>query len=184
MCFDSKSFISLTLLSVPISITLSYSYRLLVTHVGSVPNLTLQNVLHVPVFKYNLLSVHKLCYQFKCDVLFTPSGCILQDPLMRITQAFGEVREGLYLLQPISPRSKSIENVFSFQEGSNSISNSSHVSVPVSTNVVPNCRSLACKVGSCSLFNNEISVSYTLLLILIFFVLFVLKLDKLDCLFH
>jgi len=86
MCFDSQFFTSLTSLPVPLHITLPNSFRIIVTHTGSVPilpNLTLHNVLFVPVFRYNLLSVNKLCTQYTCDLLFTPSCCILQGHLMK-----------------------------------------------------------------------------------------------------
>ncbi|KAH0658603.1 hypothetical protein KY289_027351 [Solanum tuberosum] len=76
MCFDSQFFTSLTPLSVPLHITLTNSSRIIVTHNGCVPiipNLTLENVLHVPVYKYNLLYVNRLCTQYARDILFNPN---------------------------------------------------------------------------------------------------------------
>lgn len=112
------------------------------THAGSVPilpKLTLENMLHVPDFKYNLLSIHILCSQYNCNLLFTLSCCVLQDPLIRNTQVFGEIREGLYLLQPSGHKSNSLpEDVVSFKKGCNSISKSNSISFLVSINVIPN----------------------------------------------
>ncbi|KAG5569067.1 hypothetical protein H5410_058833, partial [Solanum commersonii] len=102
MCFDSSFFSSITPLPIPMIISLPNSFKVSVTHIGSVsllPNLMLNNVLHVPAFKYNLLSIHRLCHQVSCHILFTPTGCLLQDPLMKKQVAFGEVKEGLYLLK-------------------------------------------------------------------------------------
>ncbi|XP_060190856.1 uncharacterized protein LOC132620179 [Lycium barbarum] len=68
MCFDSSSLSSLIALPVPVNINLPNSFRITVTHTGSVPilhNLTLKNVLYVLDFKYNLLSVTRLCIQIK-----------------------------------------------------------------------------------------------------------------------
>lgn len=143
ICFDVKSFVSLVPLPVQIGSTLPNSCRIIVTHAGTVsilPKLTLLNVLHVPDFKYNLISVHKLCNQYQRDLSFTPSGCILPDPLMKNTQAFGKVEEGLYFLQPTRLKSKSFNNrnLVSFKKRSNSVSKSSSVSFLVSTNAIFN----------------------------------------------
>ena len=51
-----------------------------IAHIGSVqltPTLLLTNVLHVPEFQFNLLSVGKLCSQLDGRVIFTTSDCIL-----------------------------------------------------------------------------------------------------------
>uniref|UniRef100_M1DNA9 CCHC-type domain-containing protein n=1 Tax=Solanum tuberosum TaxID=4113 RepID=M1DNA9_SOLTU len=142
MCFDPNSFLSLTPLPVPLTLTLPNSFRIIVTHTGSVsvlPNLTLKNVLYVPVFKHNLISVHRLSSQIKYDVLFTPSGCVLQDPLMKSIQAFGEVNEGLYLLKSSNIRSQFVSNanVVSIPQGNSSIPSSGSVPFSFSANVVP-----------------------------------------------
>jgi len=119
MCFNSKSFLCLFPLPVPLNISLTYSFNIIVTHTGSVsilPSLTLHNVLHVPDFKYNLLSVNKLCIQLNCHVLFTSSGCLLQDHSMKKERVFGDVGDGLYLLQPTKIDSGSIRDVFQQEE--------------------------------------------------------------------
>ncbi|XP_019239751.1 PREDICTED: uncharacterized protein LOC109219732 [Nicotiana attenuata] len=89
-------------------------------------------------FKYNLLSVHRFCVQFKYDVLFTSVECVLQGLSMKSPQAFGEVREGLYLLEPSSIKSKGLfsNDVFSIPKGRNSISESVSFPSPVLVNTV------------------------------------------------
>lgn len=108
MCYDFNSFLFLTPLPVPLNIILPYSFKITVTQIGSVsiqPHLTLRDVLYVPDFRYNLLSIHKLCSQLHCTAFFNSCGCMLQAPFMRKAQAFGDVREGLYLLQQDNPQS-------------------------------------------------------------------------------
>lgn len=123
MCFDSKSFISLIPLSLPLHLSLPNSFKLNVTHAGSVrilPNLTIDNVLYVPEFTYNLLSVHKLANHLNCTVLFTPSACVLQGHSMKKEQVFGEVVDGLYFLQSPRMQSDSLKEAVSFEKGRNS----------------------------------------------------------------
>lgn len=102
MCFDSTFFKLLSSLTPPLTINLPNCQTILVTHIGTVSlfsNLVLENVLYVPSFKYNLMSVHKFCSQFSYT-LFTLNHCVLQGLLMRRSQVFGKVSEGLYLLKP------------------------------------------------------------------------------------
>nr|XP_018624441.2 uncharacterized protein LOC108944160 [Nicotiana tomentosiformis] len=58
---------------------------------------------------------------------------------MKSPQAFGEVREGLYILEPSSLKSKSLfnSNVSSIQKGRNSISESMSFSSLVHVNAIP-----------------------------------------------
>ncbi|XP_060211841.1 uncharacterized protein LOC132639411 [Lycium barbarum] len=104
MCFDSSSFSSLIAFPVSVKISLPNSFRINVTHTGSVPilhNLTLKN-----------------------------------DQSLRRVRAFGEVKEGLYLLHPKVSSVKSLSNdsVVSIQKGSDSNSLSSLSLNPVCAN--------------------------------------------------
>ncbi|KAG5587602.1 hypothetical protein H5410_048036 [Solanum commersonii] len=116
-CFsvtNSSRFRSLSSLTLPLTINLHNYQTILVTHIGTVSlfsNLILENVLYVPSFKYNLMSVHKFCSEFSCTLLFTLNHCVLQGLSMRRPQVFGEVSEGLYLLKP-----KVKEFVFNFSK--------------------------------------------------------------------
>jgi len=72
-----------------------------IVHIGSVqltPNLELSNVLHVPDFQFNLLSVSKLCEQITGRVIFTPTNCILQGPMLQEV-VLGRASNGLYHVQ-------------------------------------------------------------------------------------
>ncbi|XP_059277659.1 uncharacterized protein LOC132031763 [Lycium ferocissimum] len=139
MCFNSESFLSLSLLKIPLTINLPNCQTIQVTHVGIVsilPNFTLKNLLYVPSFKYNLMSIHRLCTQFVCNLFFTPTDCIMRRPLIRKGQIFGKAKEGLYLFQPNpkpTPKESSSSHNFS-----NSVSSPSNVvsSLPNSISVV------------------------------------------------
>ncbi|XP_060216995.1 uncharacterized protein LOC132644418 [Lycium barbarum] len=138
MCYNSHSFSSLISLPAHMHISLPNSFKICVTHTGSVPilpNLTLNNVLHVLDFKYNLLSVNRLCIQIDSIIYFTTIKCLLQDHSLKKVEVFGEVKEGLYLLQPRVSSPKSSQNVFNFQEGRNSSHVPSSLS-PVCANTV------------------------------------------------
>ena len=57
--------------------------------------LVLQDVLYVPVFKYNLLSIPKLTKDSNCIVIFHPKFCIIQDyDTMRILGIGREYKQG------------------------------------------------------------------------------------------
>lgn len=54
----------------------------LVTHIGYVhlsKEVQLQNVLYIPLFKYNLISVGQLLEESKVSIIFQPNFCYLQD---------------------------------------------------------------------------------------------------------
>lgn len=71
----------------------------LVTHSGScmIPDGgALVNVLVVPEFKHDLLSVSQLTRQLKCSVHFFPEFCIFQDLFNGKVKGIGKEFEGLY----------------------------------------------------------------------------------------
>lgn len=72
-----------------------------ITHVGDVRlkcGLILHNVLVVPQFQHNLLSIHKLAKDNKCDVKFTPLTCEILKADTKEVQATGHIYSGLYYL--------------------------------------------------------------------------------------
>jgi len=72
-----------------------------VQHIGNVPlnaEITLQNVLHVPDFQFNLLSASKLAKHLSSSVIFTPYSCYIQDPLKNKQVVLGKEQGGLYLV--------------------------------------------------------------------------------------
>ncbi|XP_019231650.1 PREDICTED: uncharacterized protein LOC109212458 [Nicotiana attenuata] len=66
---------------------------------ANLAGMKLSNVLHVPDFNHNLLSVSQFVSDMNYDLLFTKAGCILQAPLMRKEPLFGETTAGLYVLK-------------------------------------------------------------------------------------
>lgn len=73
-----------------------------ISHIGDVilPNgLKLLDVLYVPLFTHNLLSIHKLAKDAQCDVLFQPSQCVVINSKTKKVIAKGVLKEGLYYLQ-------------------------------------------------------------------------------------
>lgn len=63
------------------------------------PNgICLKVVLFVPQFHYNLVSIHKLICDLKCDVIFKANTCYIHGPL-RKHLLLGKIISGLYYLQ-------------------------------------------------------------------------------------
>ena len=72
-----------------------------VTHIGTVvlsPSLTLTNVLCVPSFSFNLLSVSTLTLSQPYCLVFLSTYCFIQDLLPWKTIGVGKAVDGLYLL--------------------------------------------------------------------------------------
>ncbi|KAK9061911.1 hypothetical protein SSX86_019095 [Deinandra increscens subsp. villosa] len=101
MCHDIHLFSDIHLLHKPVSIGLPNGQVIKVTHTGTViinSNLSLFNVLHIPQFTHNLLSVPKLCESTKGILLFTHNSCLFQAPSLKRPLVLGELVHGLYLL--------------------------------------------------------------------------------------
>ena len=68
------------------TITVPDGKKVAIKHTGTVKlndNVILDNVLHVPDFHFNLISIHRLCESLKVAVQFTPTECIIQgQPLI------------------------------------------------------------------------------------------------------
>ncbi|KAJ8431076.1 hypothetical protein Cgig2_033684 [Carnegiea gigantea] len=81
-------------------ITMPNGKQVQVKHIGIVVlgiALTLQNVLHVPEFQFNLLSASKLAKQLCSSIVFTPTSCYIQDHLKSNLLELGKETGGLYL---------------------------------------------------------------------------------------
>lgn len=89
-------------------ITMPNGKKVQIEHIGKVvlgTSLTLQDVLHVPEFQFNLLSASKLAKHLSTSIVFTPTSCYIQDPLKNNRVAFGEENGGLYLVKPFTATS-------------------------------------------------------------------------------
>jgi len=73
----------------------------------------LQDVLYVPVFKYNLLSIPKLTRDSNCVVIFHPKFCIIQDYVNNKILEIGGEHGGLYYLkgQPLNGVDSRMETI-------------------------------------------------------------------------
>jgi hypothetical protein len=72
-----------------------------ITSIGNLPlnsTVTLKNVLGVPTFKVDLMSVSRITKDLNCSVTFFPYWCILQDLRTKTTIGLGKQRDGLYYL--------------------------------------------------------------------------------------
>ena len=70
-----------------------------VSHTGNIslsPNLQLNNVLCVPSFNLNLMSISKLTNNLNCYVTFYPDSCVMQDLATGKMIGSGEQFGGLY----------------------------------------------------------------------------------------
>lgn len=70
-------------------------------HVKLNKQLVLDQVLGIPNFNFNLLSVSKLTKDLNCVLTFWPTFCVIQDLPSRRPIGVGRVRDGLYYLEPI-----------------------------------------------------------------------------------
>ncbi|KAK9664005.1 hypothetical protein RND81_14G013000 [Saponaria officinalis] len=88
------------------------------------PQITLHNVLFVPSFKFNLLSMAKLCRQLNSIILFTPDLCCLQGSSMKMPVVLGNNSRDLYIHQQSyvpAHSSTSLHNVFPSAVCNNSV---------------------------------------------------------------
>ncbi len=85
-----------------VNVTLPNGISVLVTHIGTIkltPTLELTNVLCVPSFDFNLISISKLTSSLHCCVFFLSNLCFIQDLLLWRMIGLGKQRDGLYILQ-------------------------------------------------------------------------------------
>ena len=89
----------------PCFITMPNGKTASITHSGSIylrNEIKLHNVLYIPSFQYNLLSVSRLVNQFTATLTFTPTSCVLQAPTIQKKLLLGKEHKGLYLLHKVS----------------------------------------------------------------------------------
>ena len=89
--------------------------KVVVTHIGTIQitsTLILENVLCVPSFSFNLISISKLTKCLSCCFVFLSKFCFIQYLSCWKTIGVGKLFNNLYLLQ-VSPDCKSISGVSS-----------------------------------------------------------------------
>ena len=85
----------------PNIITIADGKHVTVEHIGTVlfdNGIKLQNVLHVPGLKFNLISTHRLCRDLNCEIVFTHDKCIIQGPTLSQSVVLGKLVSGLYAI--------------------------------------------------------------------------------------
>ena len=90
--------------SAQISVRLPNGDMVKVTHIGTVQvsaTLILENVLCIPSFSFNLISISKLTQNPSCCCIFLSHYCFLQDLLHWKMTGLGKRHGGLYTLQCI-----------------------------------------------------------------------------------
>ncbi|XP_019224860.1 PREDICTED: uncharacterized protein LOC109206491 [Nicotiana attenuata] len=88
-------------LPIPYLVSLPNGHKVKVTNVGSLalfPDLILHNILYIPSFKHNLISVQKLLNHCDDVVQFTESACTFQGPSVKKPLVLGRLDTGLYKL--------------------------------------------------------------------------------------
>lgn len=66
-----------------------------ITHIGDVKldnNLILHNMLYVPQFQHNLLSIHKLQADNNCVIHFSPGNCKIVDNTSKTVRAMSQFK--------------------------------------------------------------------------------------------
>lgn len=84
-----------------LTIRLPTGAKAAVSHVGNVHlsnGLILIDVLYVPLFTHNLISIRKLSQDNCCHAVFTPTSCKLLDANVKMVKGEGKVSGGLYYL--------------------------------------------------------------------------------------
>ncbi|XP_075080014.1 uncharacterized protein LOC142165337 [Nicotiana tabacum] len=103
MTFNRSLLTNIINLPYPLLVILPNGYKVKVTEIGSVilnSKITLDKVMYVPTFRYNLISVHSLTSHLSCIVAFFNLCCVLQAPSMKRPLVIGKVNDGLYILCP------------------------------------------------------------------------------------
>ncbi|KAL2941800.1 Retrovirus-related Pol polyprotein from transposon TNT 1-94 [Bienertia sinuspersici] len=93
------------------SITIPDGTKIQIKYSGDIElqhGLSLRDVLYVPHFKFNLISIPKLCQDMDCTAMFTDSKCFVQGLSMR-PMLLGSLRNGLYYLDDSLMNSSTVD---------------------------------------------------------------------------
>lgn len=93
-----------------VTVSLPNDTRVDITHTGIIhlsSSLALHDVLHVPSFKFNLISVSSLLKSSNCSAHFFPDSCFIQEYIQGLTIDRGILLHNLYILQLEHPSTTS-----------------------------------------------------------------------------
>ena len=111
-----------------------------VTHIGTIDlssSFTLHNVLRVPSFTFNLLSISTITKSNPCCLVFLSTFCFIQDLTCWRMIGVGQANDGLYLLQSGSILQHSSSSLDDFLASHNLSIVSNSFSAATSTNTLP-----------------------------------------------
>lgn len=86
----------------PIHTTVPTGDAVLVERTGSFilhKNIKLNNVLYVPAFSCNLISIHKLTSDLNCTVTYNANCCMIQDRITKWMISLGDLRDGVCVIK-------------------------------------------------------------------------------------
>lgn len=84
-------------------ITVPDGRKVQITHIRKISlnnDIILYNVLYVPEFYFNLISVKRLCKDLSCQVVFIHDKCYVQGLSQRNQMLLGSLHNGLYHTEP------------------------------------------------------------------------------------
>ena len=87
----------------PITVKLPNGHFVRATCSGTIqlsPNITLHDVLYIPAFTFNLISISKLVSSVNCELIFSSTSCTLQEMNNHTKIGTVEAKHGLYYLVP------------------------------------------------------------------------------------
>ncbi|XP_006594179.1 uncharacterized protein [Glycine max] len=98
----------------PITVQLPTGQQVIVTHSGIVKffdSLYLENVLYLPIFNFNLISISKLVANLRCQLIFSSDHCLILDVTNQRMIGTIECVQGLYRLMLPSAESVVINTI-------------------------------------------------------------------------
>nr|XP_009802001.1 PREDICTED: uncharacterized protein LOC104247638 [Nicotiana sylvestris] len=97
MTYNNDLLTNITPLPILYLVTLPNGYKVKVTCTESLyPSIILLDVLYIPSFKHNLISVNKLVLLLTCIPQFCSDSCLLQGPSLKMPLELGKQEDGLY----------------------------------------------------------------------------------------
>ena len=101
VCFSLSKFHSYKKIR-PISVQLPNGNKIVTETAGTIifsNDFFLTNVLYIPQFSFNLISVSKLISHLECQITFSATACVIQDQVSLRKIGVAELKNGLYTMQ-------------------------------------------------------------------------------------
>ena len=95
-------------------VKLPNGHHVTATHSGDIylsASIILSDILYIPSFTFNLISISKLVSSTNCKLIFFSTSCILQDTNTQARIGTVEVRNGLYHLTPNHIAAHTVQSV-------------------------------------------------------------------------